>query len=199
MAKVHKDQVPLRPVVSMVGTSEYNLAKYLDQLIKPYIPDTYLLQSTDASSVFVIERLKQFSINSDNTVVSFDVVSLFTNVPLAETIELIIDRLYSQDNSNTRPVTTDIFFKFMYSTTQGLFMYKSKLHKQIDDVTTGCPLGPTLANLFLGCIDQKLFENKSDFLPSVNLCYIDDIYCTLDTESASLRIFTNVKFTTCSH
>ena len=47
MAKVHKNQVPLRPVVSMVGTPEYNLAKYPDKLIKPFIPDTYLLWSTN--------------------------------------------------------------------------------------------------------------------------------------------------------
>ena len=105
MAKVHKDQVSIRPVVSMVGTPEYNLAKYLDQLIKPYIPDMYLLWSTDN----FIERLKQFSINSHNTVVSFDVVSLFTNVPLAETIELIIDRLYSKDKPNSMAVTAEIF------------------------------------------------------------------------------------------
>ena len=41
LAKVHKDNTPLRPVVSMVGTPEYKLAKYLDNLIKPHIPDTY--------------------------------------------------------------------------------------------------------------------------------------------------------------
>ena len=92
----YNNQVPLRPVVSMVGTSKYNLAKYLGQLIKPYIPDSYLLQSTDDFT----ERLKQFSINSQNIVVSFDVVWLFTKVPLADTIELIIDRLYSEDNPN---------------------------------------------------------------------------------------------------
>ena len=44
IAKVHKTNVPLRPVVSMVGTQEYKLAKYLDNLIKPHIPDTYLLR-----------------------------------------------------------------------------------------------------------------------------------------------------------
>ena len=54
-------------------------------------------------------------------------------------------------------------------------MYKNKLYKQIDGVTMGCPLGLTLANFFLGCIEQKLFQNKSDFLPSVYLGYIDDI------------------------
>ena len=71
MAKVHKGQVSLRTVVSVVGTPEYNLAKYLDQLIKPHIPETCLLWSTDDC----IERLKQFSIYSHNIVVSFDVAS----------------------------------------------------------------------------------------------------------------------------
>ena len=64
-------------------------------------------------------------------------------------------------------------------------MYKKKLYKQIDGVTMGCLLGPTLANVFLGCVEQILFENKSDFLPSVYLHYIDDIYYVFDTESAS--------------
>ena len=41
MTKVHKDQVPLRPVVSMVGKPKYNLAKCFDQLKKTYIPDAY--------------------------------------------------------------------------------------------------------------------------------------------------------------
>ena len=50
----------------------------------------------------------------------------------------------------------------------------------------GCPLGPTLARCFVDCIEQKLFENKSDFLPLVYLRYIDNIYCVFDTESASL-------------
>ena len=65
----------------------------------------YLLRSMDD----FIKRLKQFSINTQNTVVSFDVVSLLPNVPLAETIEVIIGRLYSEDNLNFMPITADIF------------------------------------------------------------------------------------------
>ena len=85
------------------------------------------------------------------------------------------------------PVTADIFQKIMFLTTQRLFMYKNKLYKQIDGVTMGCPLDPTLANFFLYCIEQKLFWSKSDFQPSVYLRYIDGIYCAFDTESASLE------------
>ena len=34
-------------------------------------------------------------------------------------------------------------------------MYKDKLYKQIDGVTMGSCLGPTLANFFLGCLEEK--------------------------------------------
>ena len=60
IAKVHKTNVPLRPVVSMVGTPEYKLAKYLDNLIKPQISDTYLLRSTEN----FIERLEECPCNN---------------------------------------------------------------------------------------------------------------------------------------
>ena len=47
MCKVHKQNYPMRPVVSMIGTPQYGLAKVLDNWIKPYIPNEYALQSTD--------------------------------------------------------------------------------------------------------------------------------------------------------
>ena len=135
IAKVHKANVPRRPVVSIVGTPEYKLAKYLDNLIKPQIPDTYLLRSTKN----FIERLKECPC----TMVSFDVVSLFTNVPLTETIELVIERLYDNNDSNAIPFEKSAFRQLVFMVTQGLFMYNDKLHKQIDGVTMRSPLGPT--------------------------------------------------------
>ena len=45
--KVHKKGMSSRPVASMVGTPEYQLAKFSDNIIKPCIPDTYLLKSTE--------------------------------------------------------------------------------------------------------------------------------------------------------
>ena len=59
---------------------EYELSKFLDNFIKPYIPDRYLLKSTDHFT----EKLKQFQFGKNQVTVSFDVVSLFTNVPLSE-------------------------------------------------------------------------------------------------------------------
>ena len=93
MAKVHKPDIPLRPVVSMINTPEYKLAKFLDGLIKPHIPDKFLLHSTE----HFIDSLKDVPYSKKDNMVSFDVVSLFTNVPLPETIEIIINYLYEEN------------------------------------------------------------------------------------------------------
>ena len=78
---------------TLLNTSEYAVAKFLDNMIKPYLPQTRKLKSTD----HFIEELEEFNPNSQNTImVSFDVVSLFTNVHLVKTIEIFINRLYDE-------------------------------------------------------------------------------------------------------
>ena len=182
---MHKSDVPLRPVISMIGTPEYKLAKFLDDLMKPHIPDTYLLKSTQEFT----DRLKETPFNNGNLMVSFDAVSLFTNVPLAETIELIIDRMYDDDNCNAVPVNKVVFRKLMFMATQGLFMYDNKLYKQVDGVTMGSPLGPTLANFFLGYTEEKIFANNKELLPKLYLRYIDDVYAVFDCDDDCLKFW----------
>ena len=82
------------------------------------------------------------------TLVSFDVVSLFTNVPLSETIDLITNRLYVNENANNILLPKEIFRKLMYMTTQGIFMHNGKFYKQLDGISMGSPLGTTLADFF---------------------------------------------------
>ena len=112
-------------------------------------------------------------------------MSLFTNVPLSETIELIINRLYADGNPYCIPFDKNIFCKLMFMATQGLFMYNDKLYKQIDGVTMGSCLGPTLANFFFGCLVEKLFAiNTYNLSPNLYLWYRDDIYAVFDSDSA---------------
>ena len=103
----------------MVNTPEYALAKLLNNMIRPYLPLTRILKSTDHFT----EELNEFSPNSKNTMVSFDVVSLFTNVPLVVLIVIIIDRLYDKHNNNSIPILKDIFRKLMLLATKGIFNF----------------------------------------------------------------------------
>ena len=90
LIKVHKNNNPARPALSMIDTPEYKLAKVLDSLIKPYLADNHMLYSTEN----FLEKLNQFKFKADHELVSFYVQSLFTNVLLDETIQIIAIHLF---------------------------------------------------------------------------------------------------------
>ena len=54
-------------------------------------------------------------------------------------------------------------------------------------MTRGSCLGPTLANIFLGCLEEKLFTNTNSLSPNLYLRYIDDIYDDFDSDSACMQ------------
>ena len=115
--------------------------------------------------------------------VSFDVVSLFTNVPLVETIDIIINRLYDENNNNSIPIPKDLFKKLMLLATQGIFMHNERFYKQVEGIIMGNPLGPTMANFFMAHLEENIFAEKSNgpLLPKLYLRYIDDVYAIFDS------------------
>ena len=68
--------------------------------------------------------------------------------------------------------------------TQGLFLYKETLYKQIDGVIMGCPLGPTLANFFMAHMENQLLCNDPETSPKLYLRYIDDIFAIFDNDQS---------------
>ena len=57
---------------------------------------------------------------------SLDVDSLFTNIPLEETIDICIDSLYN-DDENTPNIPKDVFRNLLnVATKESLFMFNNK-------------------------------------------------------------------------
>ena len=153
----------------MIGTPEYQLAKFLDSIIKSYIPDSYMLHSTD----HFLDELNNFQFKADHKLVSFDVQSLFTNVPLDETINIIADYIYSKDNQikdNLPSMKKEVFIKLLRLANQGIILSKNKLYQQHYGVSIGSPLAPTLANFFLAHNNIKFtVELPSDTIPFLDV------------------------------
>ena len=84
-----------------------------------------------------LEKLKLFIFKPSDCMLSFDVVSLFTNVPLIETIDIISDYVYK---SKSKPAFSKLVFKELLNiATSGSFMYNGRLYRQVDGVTMGRP------------------------------------------------------------
>ena len=86
LPKIHKERVPLRPIVNSIGGPTYLLAKFLALKLKPLVGRT---ESFVKDSASFINELKDIKLDPNDILVSFDVVSLYTCIPIKEALEVI--------------------------------------------------------------------------------------------------------------
>ena len=89
--------MPIRPIISNIGTATCNLAKYLSKLTSPLSSSEYTVSSTRD----FVQNLRTIKIPIGYHMVSFDVKSLLTSVPLEYTIDLILKRIYDNGELST--------------------------------------------------------------------------------------------------
>ena len=127
---------------------------------------------------------------------SYDVTSLFTNIPLQETINIAINLIFN-DNNNL-----NITRKELFATSQTHFIFNSKFYNQIDGVAMGSPLAPVLANIFMDFHESKWLSEYNLNKPKFCVRYVDDILAAFGNEQDSLMLLNflnkkhpNIKFT----
>ena len=180
----------MRPILSATGTYNYALAKWLDEKLKPLSVNRYTISDTFAFA----EEIQNLEVDENDILVSYDVTSLFTNVPLKETIEMIAEKAFVNNWFNeahklniTQP---DLIQLLEVATKNQLFQFDGKLYEQTDGVAMGSPLGPLMANAFLCSIEEKLeHDNK---LPEFYRRYVDDTLATMKDVPAAEAFLTTL-------
>ena len=201
LPKIHKDGVPLRPILSMTRSPQYDVSKWLCRVLNPVL-QMYSTRSIKDSFSF-IDLIKGNKICSDGHMCSFDAVSLFTNVPLEKTIDICADALYRSDDAEPMTISEDSFRKLLRMVTSGVeFSFDGIMYRQIDGVAMGSPLGPVLANIFVGFCESSIPD--ADW-PPLYCRFVDDSFAYFDKREDSDRMMQilndlhpSLKFT-CEH
>ena len=108
---------------------------------------------------------------------SLDVDSLFTNVPLDETIKICIDELFKSEMGVSGLNKKEMFEMLSLTLKESIIFFNNKYYSQIDGVAMSSPLGATLANIFLCCHDSNWLKDcPKDFKPVYYKRYVDDIF-----------------------
>ena len=106
-----------------------------------------------------LEELQSFNFDTDKVfMASFNVNSLFTNVPLDETIDIANKGFNNSALCNG--FSASLFRKLLcLSVKNCFFLFNNRLYEQIDGVAMGSPLGPYFANTFLSFHERNWIAN----------------------------------------
>ena len=199
LPKVHKTGVPLRPILSAFNTHNYNLSKYLVSLLTPFSNNNFSIKNSYQFSQEIT------SLNSNNTTMySFDIESLFTNIPINEVIEICLNKIFHNPDTKFHNFTKIQFKQLLELAIKNMFfIFNKTLYEQIDGVAMGSPLAPVLANIFLSHHETIWLQQCPDHLkPSFYKRYVDDTFLLFDNSVDPLQFLhylnnkhPNIKFT----
>ena len=164
LPKTHKafDSLPpFRPIIDTTGTAHEFVAEYLSKLLFPLTLNEFKLKDS-FDAVNRIHNIPPHLFSDGYRFVSFDVTSRFTNIPLRKTVDVILKRIYTDKQIQTGLQKRTLKKLIIDSCTKTPFFFNGQLYQQIDGVSMGSPLGPTLADIIMTAFEDAIIKPLID-------------------------------------
>ena len=102
LPKIHKQGIPLQPIVSSVESPTYNLSKEIARILSHLVgrSERHVKNSYD-----FVEFLNTIKVGDNESMVSFDVVSLLIKIPVDLAMEIAKKRLESYPSEDLQEIT----------------------------------------------------------------------------------------------
>ena len=157
LPKIHKPGIPLRPIISSIGTVTYNTAKELARILKPLVG---LSKHHIHNTIDFVEHIKEIKLKKEESMVSYDVTALFTSVPIPPVLKIIEEKLEEdkdlprRTNMNTRHIIKllELCLRSTY------FVVQEQHFEQVEGAAMGSPLSPIVANIYMEHFEARALE-----------------------------------------
>lgn len=197
LIKIHKADLPARPITSACGSPGFKLAKFLTNVLEQIYPEQgfHVINSLVAK-----EQITKLKIDADEILISFDVVSMFTNITVDLMLQIISERSELMEHRFNIPWNTfTIIFEFVLKEC-AVFSFNNTHYKQRDSLAMGSPLSPILAKILMTRILEFTLIQLGH-TPKFIALYVDDSLWILKRDEAEFVLDTlnhfheRIKFT----
>lgn len=187
LPKVHKQELSLRPIISSIDSPSSKIASLITNI---------LTKSYDSNNDFFVKDSFEFSnlvndriIPESHVVVSLDVVSLFTNIPVELAISSVNNK-WDTISKNTN-IPNDVFLQlieFVFNST--FFICDGVVYKQIFGTPMGATISPIISQYVMDELLNTCIPKLSYSVPLLKK-YVDDIICVIPEggENEILNVF----------
>ena len=157
LLKILKPGIPARPIVSSTGTVTYNTAKELANILKPLVEiSSHHVHNTRD----FVEHIKDVRLRQGECIISYDVTTLLTSVPIQPVLNIIQQRLSKEKDLQQR---TSMSIKHIISLLEFClnstsFVFQGQYYQQIEGAAMGSPLSPIVANVFIENFEKEALE-----------------------------------------
>lgn len=173
LPKIHKGTNPLkyRPIVAGSDSTTQPIAQWLDFYLQPLVKQlpSYLRDTGD-----FLDKLREYSPESNIMLVTMDISSLYTNIPNEAGCEAVRHFL------TTTPVEIPSEYLLLgldIVLNNNIFKFEKQYYQQIMGTAMGSAVAPSFANLFIGYLEERFIYTSELFKTCV--CrwwrYIDDV------------------------
>ena len=168
-AKTHINDLKLRLIIDQTGTHLYDCSKVIAQYLQPLAINEFTISGTLSFPYIFREN----SLDSNEEYVSCDLDSLFTSIPLGETVDFILDEIYVR--KKLEPFCKkSVFKRLLNKLCKGCtFVADGRLIRQVDGCPMGGPISVVFCNIF--CVKRE-FDVVKPLKPKLYKRYVDDIY-----------------------
>nr|VZI05823.1 unnamed protein product [Spirometra erinaceieuropaei] len=170
LPKVHKANVPLRPIVPLRGTLTYGLANCMFgrlQFLAEGLPKTV------SSAYQFFERIKHLRLELDESLISFDVVSLFTSIPQQLAIDFVHRLLAERYEEKDKRLKSENLPELLRYCPKTYFTFGGQMYEQIKSTLMGSPISGLIAEVVLQRVENLVF---SKYQPKFWTRYVDDTF-----------------------
>lgn len=180
LPKIHKPNIPLRPIVSSINSTTYNLSKFLSRILTDSLAEVtdYNIQDTFT----LVNKINGFTLPTNYILISLDVISLFTNIPLQLLLD-IIEQKWDLVKSHTTLSLHSMLELIKFTFNNCYFAFDKKFYLQTFGTPMGSPISPVLALIVMDFLLDSVIPQLPFQLPFL-FKYVDDIVCAIPHDQA---------------